>query len=172
MELAHHGILNQKWGVRHGPPYPLGGGDYSPAQRKAIRNNNQFKSSTLNTLKGSKKCVSKEYLHLGFEEPVIHKAIKGKEPRFNNRKRKEGWLSPSARQLIQMHFRVIESVMKFLPVSHIILEKNRFDFQKLENIDIKSWQYSKGILYGYNSYKDYIYMNNRMVSVYCVGVIV
>ena len=21
MELAHHGILNQKWGVRHGPPY-------------------------------------------------------------------------------------------------------------------------------------------------------
>lgn len=37
MELSHHGILNQKWGVRHGPPYPLGGGDYSPAQRKAIR---------------------------------------------------------------------------------------------------------------------------------------
>lgn len=22
--LSHHGILNQKWGVRHGPPYPLG----------------------------------------------------------------------------------------------------------------------------------------------------
>lgn len=136
-------------------------------QRKAIRNNNQFKSSTLNTLKGSKKCVSKEYLHPGFEEPVIHKAIKGKEPRFNNRKRKEGWLSPSARQLIQMHFRVIESAMKFLPVSHIILEKNRFDFQKLENIDIKSWQYSKGILYGYNSYKDYIYEQQNGKCLLC-----
>ena len=24
--LAHHGIKNQKWGVRHGPPYPLGSG--------------------------------------------------------------------------------------------------------------------------------------------------
>ena len=35
-ELYHHGILKQKWGVRHGPPYPLGGGDYSKAQRKAI----------------------------------------------------------------------------------------------------------------------------------------
>lgn len=37
MELTHHGILNQKWGVRNGPPYPLGGGDYSAAERKAIR---------------------------------------------------------------------------------------------------------------------------------------
>lgn len=36
MKLYHHGILNQKWGVRNGPPYPLRGGDYTPAQRKAI----------------------------------------------------------------------------------------------------------------------------------------
>ncbi len=36
MALYHHGILNQKWGVRHGPPYPLGGGDYTQSQRKAI----------------------------------------------------------------------------------------------------------------------------------------
>ena len=35
--LAHHGILKQKWGVRHGPPYPLGGGDYSPFERKALK---------------------------------------------------------------------------------------------------------------------------------------
>lgn len=34
--LVHHGILNQKWGVRHGPPYPLSGGDYSPSQKQAI----------------------------------------------------------------------------------------------------------------------------------------
>lgn len=35
-ELHHHGILGQKWGVRNGPPYPLGGGDYTPAEKKAI----------------------------------------------------------------------------------------------------------------------------------------
>lgn len=35
-ELFHHGILKQKWGVRNGPPYPLSGGDYSPAEKKAI----------------------------------------------------------------------------------------------------------------------------------------
>ena len=36
MELSHHGILNQKWGVRNGPPYPLRGGDYSAAEKRAI----------------------------------------------------------------------------------------------------------------------------------------
>ena len=50
MELAHHGILNQKWGVRHGPPYPLGGGDYSPAQRKAIRNKRKVLKADKTTL--------------------------------------------------------------------------------------------------------------------------
>ena len=48
MELSHHGILNQKWGVRHGPPYPLGGGDYSAAQRKAIRNKRKAGNSIYN----------------------------------------------------------------------------------------------------------------------------
>lgn len=35
-DLYHHGIRNQKWGVRNGPPYPLRGGDYSPAEKRAI----------------------------------------------------------------------------------------------------------------------------------------
>lgn len=33
--LEHHGINGQKWGVRHGPPYPLDYDDHSPAQKKA-----------------------------------------------------------------------------------------------------------------------------------------
>jgi hypothetical protein len=34
--FSHHGILGQKWGKRNGPPYPLGGGDYTPAENRAI----------------------------------------------------------------------------------------------------------------------------------------
>lgn len=34
--LQHHGILGQRWGKRNGPPYPLGGGDYTQAERRAI----------------------------------------------------------------------------------------------------------------------------------------
>lgn len=36
MYLQHHGILGQKWGKRNGPPYPLGGGDYSKPEREKI----------------------------------------------------------------------------------------------------------------------------------------
>lgn len=37
-ELWHHGIKGQKWGQRNGPPYPLGEGDKSVAERKADGN--------------------------------------------------------------------------------------------------------------------------------------
>lgn len=48
MELSHHGILNQKRGVRNGPPYPLGGGDYSAAEKKAIQNKRKSGNSIYN----------------------------------------------------------------------------------------------------------------------------
>lgn len=48
MEIYHHGILKQKWGVRNGPPYPLRGGDYTSAQRKAISNKRKSGNSIYN----------------------------------------------------------------------------------------------------------------------------
>lgn len=33
-ELYHHGILGQRWGQRNGPPYPLGPGDHSAAEKR------------------------------------------------------------------------------------------------------------------------------------------
>lgn len=35
-DIRHHGILGQKWGKKNGPPYPLGGGDYTVTEQKAI----------------------------------------------------------------------------------------------------------------------------------------
>lgn len=33
--LAHHGILGMKWGVKNGPPYPLGEEDHSAREKKS-----------------------------------------------------------------------------------------------------------------------------------------
>lgn len=46
--LAHHGILNQKWGVRNGPPYPLGGGDYSKSELRAVYKQRKARNSIYN----------------------------------------------------------------------------------------------------------------------------
>lgn len=46
--LVHHGILNQKWGVRNGPPYPLSGGDYSPSEKKAIKEQRRLGNNIYN----------------------------------------------------------------------------------------------------------------------------
>lgn len=59
-ELKHHGILNQKWGVRNGPPYPLGGGDYSRAEKKAIYRERKINKNSLYNKKHFDKVISKK----------------------------------------------------------------------------------------------------------------
>lgn len=48
ISIRHHGILGQKWGKRNGPPYPLGGGDYTQSQIKAIRKQRTKRNSIYN----------------------------------------------------------------------------------------------------------------------------
>lgn len=46
--LEHHGIQGQKWGDRNGPPYPLGSGDHSAAEKKHLSKysfNNELKQT-------------------------------------------------------------------------------------------------------------------------------
>lgn len=47
-ELRHHGILNQRWGKRNGPPYPLKGGDYSKPEIEAVYEARKSKNSIYN----------------------------------------------------------------------------------------------------------------------------
>lgn len=125
-------------------------------QRKALRNNTDLKTGSDDILRNKKPCKSVNISYPGMEKSIICKAIRGKEAKFNNRKVSKGWLTPSARNLIVIHKNLVRRVQEFLPISKIIIENNCFDFQKLENQDINSWEYSKGPLYGFK-YKDYIY---------------
>lgn len=127
-------------------------------QRKAASRNQQMKKADGQDSRhhGTKQYPYREVSYPGAEEPVRHKVIQGKEAKFNNRHRPEGWLTPSARQLVQMHEKALRFVMKFLPVSDVCVERVSFDLAKLQNVDIKKWQYSKGPLYGYKSANDYI----------------
>lgn len=90
--------------------------------------------------------VIKRYLP-GCEKEVLCIGIKNKEAKFMNRKRPEGWLTPTANQLLQTHINLVKKIQKFLPISDVVLEVNKFAFMQLDDPDIKKWQYQQGSLY-------------------------
>ena len=125
-------------------------------QRKAIKSGMTIQNGKEDILRSKKLFKSKDIKYPGMEEYNICKVIKGKEAKFNNRKREEGWITPSARNLVQIHLNSIKLVQKILPIDNIVIERVNFDFQKLENEDIKAWEYAKGPLFGFKDYKEYI----------------
>lgn len=83
----------------------------------------------------------------GCEKDILCIGIKNKEAKFNNRIRPEGWLTPTANQLLQTHINLVKKIQKFLPISDVVLEINKFAFMQLDNPDIQKWQYKHGPLY-------------------------
>ena len=92
----------------------------------------------------------------GCKKAVRCKSIVNTEAKFNNRKRPKGWLTPSARNLLNTHIRVVEIMAKFLPITAIAVEINKFDFARMENPGIRNWEYQKGRLFGYKNAKEAI----------------
>lgn len=128
--------------------------DRQSKQRKAKSDNTEIQNGDNDKVRTKYDCKSVKIKYPGADEAVTHKVVRGKEAKFNNRKRPEGWITPSARQLVQMHINMLKQIMGFLPISRISLERVTFDFQRLENENIYDWNHGK--LYGYETYKDYI----------------
>lgn len=122
-------------------------------QRKALRDNKVIQSKNKIEFK-NKQVPYIEVKAIGADEPAIHKVIKGAESKFNNRRRSDGWLTPSARQLIWCHVTAFKKICEFLPITNLTIETVKFDFQKLEDADIKDWNH--GALFGFKNAAEYI----------------
>ena len=83
------------------------------------------------------------------ENPIRCKVIRNTEAKFCNRRRPEGWLTPTASHLLQTHLNLIRKVSQILPINGVVLEINRFDFARMENPGIRNWEYQKGKLFGF-----------------------
>lgn len=81
------------------------------------------------------------------KEKVLVRDIINTEARFCCRTRKEGWLTPTANQLLQTHISAIKQAMKILPIKDVVIEINKFDFVRLKNPNIQAWQYGNGPLF-------------------------
>lgn len=103
----------------------------------------------------------------GCSKPITCKGIKNKEARFNNRKVPKGWLTPTANRLLLTHINMIKKFQKFLPITDVVLEVNKFSFMELDNPNIKKWEYSKGALYGKGSVKNAVFELQNGHCLFC-----
>lgn len=119
----------------------------------------------------AKKCKTcfekKEYAIAGTEKALVCRWIKPKPVRFHNRRRKERWQTPTARQSLRTHINLIEGVAKRLPVSGACLEYGKFDIQKLEHPEISGEEYQNGQKKGYDNSKAYVLCRDKHTCTVC-----
>ncbi|MCI8843238.1 MAG: hypothetical protein HFF08_03895 [Oscillospiraceae bacterium] len=108
-------------------------------RRRAKKNNTILKTGILQrhlTGYSKDKCVT------------VHD-IRNKQSRFSNRCRSPNWLTPTANQLLQTHINAVNKISKYLPVSGISIELNKFAMMKLDDSTIFGKDFQNGPLKGY-----------------------
>ncbi len=79
-----------------------------------------------------------------------------RKPRFNNRKKKEGWLPHSTQRRFDTHISLINKLKRVLPIKEVIIEGGNFDIQKIENPDISGIQYQQGSMFEYQNMRSFL----------------
>ncbi len=97
-----------------------------------------------------------------------------RKPRFDNRKRKEGWLAPSVQNKIDSHIAIVSKAVKMLPISRITVEVASFDLQKLK-ADIEKLKHPEGTEYqqgeqlGFWNVREYVLFRDNYTCQCCKG---
>lgn len=92
-----------------------------------------------------------------------------RKARFDNRKKKDGWLAPSVEQKVDSHLKVIRLVHKLLPITKTTIEVAQFDAQKIKNPDINGEDYQQGEQMGFWNVREYILARDGHKCVHCKG---
>lgn len=89
--------------------------------------------------------------------------------RFDNRKKKDGWLTPSVEQKVGSHLKVIRLVHKLIPITKTTIEVAQFDIQKIKNPDINGDDYQQGEQMGFWNVREYVFARDGHKCVHCKG---
>ena len=92
-----------------------------------------------------------------------------RKPRFNNRRRKEGWLTPSVQNKVDSHLTVIRKVHEILPITKVIVEVASFDIQKIKNPTISGTEYQQGEQLNFWNVREYVLFRDCHTCQCCKG---
>ena len=102
----------------------------------------------------------------GFRRRRRNANLRYRKPRFNNRKRKKGWLPPSLQSKVDNIKNWVRKLQKLIPLTHISYENVKFDTQLMRNPEISGVEYQQGTLQGYEV-KEYLLEKYDRKCVYC-----
>ena len=89
--------------------------------------------------------------------------------RFDNRRRKDGWMTPSTEYRISAHLRIIRLVCSILPITKTTIEVAQFDSQKIKNDKITGVEYQQGEQLGFWNVREYVLARDGHVCQHCKG---
>ena len=89
-----------------------------------------------------------------------------RQPRFKNRRRKNGWLAPSLKSRVDNVYAWAKKLQGLAPLSQIAVETSRFDTQLMQNPEIEGVEYQQGELFGYEV-REYLLEKWKRRCAYC-----
>lgn len=92
-----------------------------------------------------------------------------RKARFNNRRRKDGWLAPSVQNKVNTHLTAIRKVHELLPITKIIVEVASFDIQKIKNPTISGTEYQQGEQLDFWNVREYVLFRDGHTCQCCKG---
>lgn len=90
-----------------------------------------------------------------------------RKPRFQNRKKNEGWLPPSIKNRLDNTFNWIDKFLSLLPNPALTIEVGKFDIQKMINPDIQGEEYQQGPTLGYYDVRYYVFARDNYTCQVC-----
>lgn len=89
-----------------------------------------------------------------------------RQPRFQNRRRPQGWLAPSLMSRVENVMTWVNRLRRLCPIAAISMELVRFDLQQMENPEIAGMEYQQGTLAGYEC-REYLLEKWGRTCAYC-----
>ena len=89
-----------------------------------------------------------------------------REPRYSNRTRRKGWITPSLESRVCNVLTWVTRMMRVCPIDAISMELVKFDMQALEHPDIAGCEYQQGTLAGYEV-REYLLSKWERRCAYC-----
>lgn len=95
-----------------------------------------------------------------------HRHTRYRKPRFDNRRRHDGWLAPSLESRVYNVVTWVKRLIRVCPITALSLELVKFDMQAMEHPEISGVEYQQGTLAGYEL-REYLLEKWSRTCAYC-----